>query len=61
MFPTFVTSFQDQFLAVLINVFGTIVGSFFTQLFKTVGDGLLLPVLARLINALLPQGAGAGS
>lgn len=57
MFPTFVTSFQDQFVAVLINLFGSIVGSFFTQLFKTVGDGLLLPVLARLINALLPPTA----
>lgn len=52
MFPTFVTSFQDQFLAMLINVLGTVVGGFMTTLFNTVGNGFFVPLLQALAKAL---------
>jgi len=52
MFPTFVTSFQDQFTAVLINLFGTIFGGFMTTVFTTIGNGFFVPLLQALAKAL---------
>ncbi len=52
MFPTFVTSFQDQFFAVFINLVGTVLGSFMSTLFSTVGKGFFEPLLLALTKSL---------
>ncbi len=52
MFPTFVTSFQEQLFAVLINLLGTVFGSFFSTLFSTIGTGFFVPLLSAIARAL---------
>ncbi|MFO0972099.1 MAG: hypothetical protein U1A27_01495 [Phycisphaerae bacterium] len=58
MFPTFVTSFQDQAFAVLINLVGTVLGGFMTSLFGALANsfatGFLTPLFKALSDALIP-------
>jgi hypothetical protein len=48
MFPPFVSSFGDQFTAVLINMVGSILIGVFNTLFSAVSTTLIVPFLQSL-------------
>ncbi len=53
MFPPFVSSFGDQFFAVMINMVGAVFTGIFNTLFSAITTTLIVPFLNSL-----GQGAG---
>ena len=53
MFPTFVSSFGDQFFAVMINMVGAVFTGVFNTLFSAISTTLIVPLLKNF-------GAGVG-
>ncbi len=51
MFPSYVTSVQDQFIAVLINLIGTVLGGAFNSFISTFMSNLLGPFLEQFAPA----------
>lgn len=56
MFPSFITSFQDQFIAVLINLVGTVLGAAFNAVFNSFVTYVLTPLFEQFAAS---PGAGA--
>jgi len=52
MFPSFVSSFGDQLTAVVINLIGTITGSFFNGFVSALVSTFVTPLLNNIADVL---------